>query len=78
MALRLAALLTTVTLLPVVSALERPGVEFKIFQFPADQIPRIDGDPADWSIVPDSYAIGLDQLRESPEGRSLEGFWAIT
>ena len=69
MALRLAALLTTVTLLPVVSALERPGVEFKIFQFPADQIPRIDGDPADWSIVPDSYAIGLDQLRESPEGR---------
>ena len=35
-------------------ALARPGVEFKIFQFPADKIPRIDGDPSDWSIVPES------------------------
>ncbi|MSU65346.1 MAG: PKD domain-containing protein [Opitutus sp.] len=68
-ALRLAALLSIATLLPDVSALERPGVEFKIFQFPADKIPHIDGDPADWAIVPDSYAIGLDQLRESPDGR---------
>lgn len=50
------------------SGLERPEVEFKIFQFPADRIPRIDGDPADWSIVPDSYAIGTDQLRETVAG----------
>ena len=28
-------------------AIEHPGVEFKIFQFPADKIPRIDGDPSD-------------------------------
>jgi hypothetical protein len=48
--------------------LERPDVEFKIFQFPADKIPRIDGDAADWSIVPDSYAIGADQLRETVVG----------
>jgi hypothetical protein len=33
-------------------ALERPDVEYRIFQFPADNIPRIDGDPSDWSIVP--------------------------
>lgn len=53
----------------VAFALERPGVEFKIFQFPADQIPRIDGDPSDWSIVPDSYVVGLDQLADSPGGK---------
>ena len=44
------------------AALERPDVTFKIFQFPADKIPRIDGDASDWAIVPDSYAIGTDQL----------------
>ena len=48
--------------------LARPGVEFQIFQFPADRIPRIDGDPDDWSIVPDSYRIGMDQLRETVNG----------
>jgi hypothetical protein len=48
--------------------LERPDVEFKVFQFPANQIPRIDGDPADWSIVPDSYTIGTKELRETDKG----------
>jgi PKD domain len=47
------------------SGLQRPDVEFKIFQFPADQIPRIDGDASDWKIVPESYAIGTDQLKET-------------
>ncbi|MCE5249939.1 PKD domain-containing protein [bacterium] len=51
-----------------ISALERPDVEFKIFQFPADMIPRIDGDTGDWDIVPDSYAIGLDQLSDTVKG----------
>ncbi len=37
---------------------------FMIFQFPADKIPRIDGNPDDWSIVPDSYIVGTDQLRD--------------
>jgi PKD domain len=46
-------------------ALERPGVEFKIFQFPAHAIPRIDGNPDDWNIVPPEYAIGTDQLRDT-------------
>ncbi len=35
---------------------------YKVFQFPPDQIPRIDGDPSDWDIVPDDYAIGMDQM----------------
>ena len=48
--------------------LARPDVEFQVFQFPADQIPRIDGNVEDWSIVPDSYAIGMDQLRETVIG----------
>lgn len=50
------------------AGLARPGVEFKVFQFPADKIPRIDGDADDWSIVPESYAIGADQLRETVVG----------
>src|ERR1039457_829883 len=43
-------------------ALDRPGTICKIFQFPPNMIPRIDGDPEDWKIVPDDYAIGMDQL----------------
>jgi hypothetical protein len=42
--------------------LSKPGVEYKIFQFPANQMPRIDGKTDDWAIVPDSYAVGTDQL----------------
>jgi hypothetical protein len=52
------------------SALERPEVTFKIFQFPPNMIPRIDGNDDDWAMVPDSYAIGMDQLEdtEAPGG----------
>jgi hypothetical protein len=60
----LIAVLLTVPLL----ALERPGVEFKIFQFPPDRIPTIDGQTKDWDIVPDSYAVGTDQLKETVKG----------
>ena len=51
-------------------ALQRPEVTFKVFQFPPDQIPRIDGNDDDWAMVPDSYAIGMDQLEdtEAPGG----------
>src|SRR5712671_4331615 len=52
-------------------AIERPGVEFKIFQFPADKIPRIDGDTSDWSMVPEAYSIGMDQLKETQKGRGF-------
>ena len=33
-----------------------PAQIFKVFQFPADKIPRIDGDPSDWAMVPFSSA----------------------
>src|SRR5437764_724964 len=63
---------------PGLHALDRPDITFKIFQFPADQIPRVDGDSSDWSIVPDSYAITTDQLAndtnrsKAPDPKSLE------
>jgi hypothetical protein len=43
-------------------ALDRPGTTFRIFQFPPDRIPRVDGDADDWKMVPDDYVIGMDQL----------------
>ena len=36
----------------------------KIFQFPANMIPRIDGKTDDWAMVPKQYIIGSDQLTE--------------
>src|SRR5215472_12091542 len=53
-------------------AVERPDVTFKIFQFPADKIPRVDGDPSDWHIVPDDYAIGIDQLFDTEGGHGAK------
>ncbi len=46
-------------------SLERPDIEFRVFQFPHDMMPRIDGSAEDWSMVPDSYRIGLDQLEDT-------------
>ncbi len=45
-------------------AVERPDIVFPIFQFPRTQIPRIDGNPDDWKMVPEQYRIGSDQLTE--------------
>jgi hypothetical protein len=53
-------------------ALERPGVEYKVFQFPADRIPRVDGDGSDWEMVPESYVVGMDQLKETVKGRGFQ------
>jgi hypothetical protein len=51
----------------------------KIFQFPANMIPRIDGNSDDWSFIPDDYIIGNDQLRDDekkhagpPDPKNLE------
>lgn len=46
-------------------ALDRLGTEFPIYQFPADGIPRIDGNTDDWEMVPESYVIGTDELWDS-------------
>ena len=53
--------------------LERPDVEFRVFQFPADRIPRIDGQADDWEIVPDTYVVGTTELRETVIGSVGEG-----
>lgn len=46
----------------------RPEKEFKVFQFPKDKIPQIDGNFADWNMVPDTYSIGLDELKNTRFG----------
>ena len=61
--------LLTLLLVPSGPALERPGVTYKIFQFPANMIPRIDGSVDDWAAVPDSYTIGTDQLMDTAHNR---------
>jgi len=58
------ALLIGACLASAASALEKPDVTYKVFQFPADRIPRIDGNADDWAIVPESYVIGGDQLTD--------------
>lgn len=35
---------------------------FKIFQFPADKIPVIDGNTADWDLVGQEYTVGMSEL----------------
>jgi hypothetical protein len=59
----------SLSLLPA-RAFDRPEVTFKVFQFPPNMIPRIDGDPSDWDIVPDSYAVDGSQLLDD-EGPRL-------
>ncbi|MGD0650723.1 MAG: PKD domain-containing protein [Verrucomicrobiia bacterium] len=60
------------------AALDRTNVTFKIFQFPPDMIPRIDGKTDDWYIVPDDYAIHTDQLvddsgkHDKPDPKNLD------
>ena len=56
------ALLSLLLICPAAHALERTNIVFKIFQFPADKIPTVDGKTNDWDIVPESYVIGTDQL----------------
>lgn len=46
----------------------RNGKIFKIFQFPRNQMPRIDGDKSDWEIVPKSYTYGTDLLNDTEDG----------
>jgi hypothetical protein len=52
-------------------ALERQDVTFKVFQFPANMAPRIDGNPDDWKIVPDSYAITMSEFMDTEQGHGM-------
>ncbi|MBC8096997.1 MAG: PKD domain containing protein, partial [Akkermansiaceae bacterium] len=60
---RLLGVLILLTVSPA-TALDRPNVTFKIFQFPPNMIPRVDGETNDWAMVPEDYAIGTDQFWE--------------
>ena len=64
----IACCLFLLTLIPGAHALERPDVEFKIFQFPAEMMPHIDGDTTDWDIVGEDYTYRTDQLDGSTGG----------
>ncbi|HKD05690.1 MAG TPA: PKD domain-containing protein [Bryobacteraceae bacterium] len=68
----LCAFLSLGLLAAVARSVERTDVTFKIFQFPADKIPRVDGDPSDWDIAPDDYAIGIDQLVDTEGGHGAK------
>lgn len=46
----------------------RPEKEFPIYQFSRDQIPRIDGNFSDWSIIPHTYRIGTKELKNTRFG----------
>ena len=59
-------------LLTPLYALERPGIEFPIFQFPPNQIPRIDGKIDDWALVPASYSIPTTQLKDTVNNTPLD------
>ncbi|MBC2605013.1 PKD domain-containing protein [Pelagicoccus albus] len=62
--MKVAGFALSVALVSQAFGLEREGVEFKVFQFPADEIPRIDGDASDWDLVPESYVVGTEELWE--------------
>ncbi|MEW5979355.1 MAG: PKD domain-containing protein [Acidobacteriota bacterium] len=68
----LTGLLSLMIAVGPIRGIERPDVEFKIFQFPPDRIPRIDGQTEDWDIVPKEYVIGTDQLSDTVGGRGTQ------
>jgi hypothetical protein len=51
---------------------------FKVFQFPPNMVPRIDGNDDDWAMVPDSYAITLADMHDDehkhakPDAKDLD------
>lgn len=49
-------------------SLSRPEMEFKIFQFPRDRMPRIDGNTGDWDIVPPDYTYGSGLINDTEDG----------
>jgi hypothetical protein len=44
------------------------GVTYRVFQFPDGQVPKIDGDPSDWKIVPKGYVIDGSHLEDTVMG----------
>lgn len=57
---------------PAYPQLARPEMEFKIFQFPKNAIPRMDGQTDDWSMVPESYRYKTSLLNDTEDGHGTE------
>ena len=77
--MKMRALVAAAMMLGVrVWAQDQPDKVLKVFQFPADKIPRMDGNGDDWKMVPESYVIGIDQLHDDtkkhaePDKKSLD------
>jgi hypothetical protein len=64
----LTALFAMALWLPKADALVRPELEFKIFQFPTNMMPRIDGKIDDWSMVGPEYTYGTDLINDTEDG----------
>src|SRR3989339_1871483 len=64
----LTALFALALWIPNADALVRPELEFKIFQFPTNMIPRIDGNIDDWNMVGPEYTYGTDLLNDTEDG----------
>ena len=45
------------------------GAKYQVYQFAPDQLPTIDGDPADWDVVPDRLAIDGSHLMDTVMGK---------
>ena len=45
------------------------GVKYQVYQFAPDKLPTIDGDPADWDIVPDRLTIDGSHLMDTVMGK---------
>jgi len=52
----------SVCLLPALLFAQLDAPSFKVFQFPQNQIPRIDGKFDDWDIVPEAYVVPTEEL----------------
>lgn len=64
-------LILLLTGIPAISAAQE-DLGYKVFQFPSNQIPTIDGKTDDWKIFPEEYAIGTDALREDLNGYHID------
>ncbi len=52
------------------SSIVFPDTVLKIYQFPSNMIPRIDGSTDDWDIMPDEYTYGTDMLLDVENDRN--------
>jgi len=47
----------------------RNGKTYKVYHFPPDRLPKIDGETSDWDIIPASYVIDGSHLMDTVMGK---------